>query len=99
MMGDGRKLRGAWLALGAVAVGAALMTGCGGGTAKDSNAVAAAAVATSGSGSADSEPVFALATPQTLPVTPVNIQYDISDPKFDALPGARAIYGSYEGAG
>jgi pimeloyl-ACP methyl ester carboxylesterase len=38
------------------------------------------------------------ATPRTLPVTPVAQTYKIDDPKFDALAGARAIYGTNNGA-
>jgi pimeloyl-ACP methyl ester carboxylesterase len=41
----------------------------------------------------------AIATPEMLPVTPVNIDYSVADPSFEALPGARALYGAYEGAG
>jgi len=37
------------------------------------------------------------ATPETLPITPAAIDYHTKDPKFDALAGARAIYGTYEG--
>ena len=36
-------------------------------------------------------------TPVTLPVTPVALSFENTDPKFDALPGARAIYGDYSG--
>jgi pimeloyl-ACP methyl ester carboxylesterase len=36
-------------------------------------------------------------TPITLPVTPVALPFENTDPKFDALPGARAIYGDYSG--
>ena len=86
------------LALAAVILAPVLIAGCsGGGRTNDSNAVAA--VATTGDDASSAAPTFAVATPQTLPVTPVNIQYDIVDPKFNALPGARAIYGSYQGAG
>lgn len=45
-----------------------------------------------------SSPV-AIATPRMLPVTPVSIDYEIVDPAFEALDGARAIFGKYEGAG
>ncbi len=38
-----------------------------------------------------------IATPQTLPVTPVTAKYMVADPRFDALPGARAIFGNYSG--
>lgn len=34
-----------------------------------------------------------------LPVTPVSIDYEIVDPAFEALPGARALFGQYEGGG
>jgi dienelactone hydrolase len=37
--------------------------------------------------------------PTTLPVTPVAVQYRVADPRFDALPGARAIFGEEDGAG
>lgn len=36
-------------------------------------------------------------TPRALPFTPANITYRAIDPRFDALPGATAIYGQYEG--
>jgi pimeloyl-ACP methyl ester carboxylesterase len=39
------------------------------------------------------------ATPQTLPVTPVSVDYHVVNPQFSALPGARAIWGEYEGGG
>ncbi len=39
------------------------------------------------------------ATPQTLPITPVAIDFKATDPRFDALPGARAIFGQYAGGG
>lgn len=42
---------------------------------------------------------LAFATPQTLPVTPVHIDYHVVDPKFDPLPHARAVYGTYDGGG
>lgn len=37
--------------------------------------------------------------PRELPVTPVAVQYEITDPAFEALPGARAYYGENNGAG
>ncbi|MHB8684542.1 MAG: alpha/beta hydrolase family protein [Dehalococcoidia bacterium] len=40
---------------------------------------------------------FSVATPLTLPVTPVAATYTVADPKFDPLPGARAIYGEDSG--
>jgi pimeloyl-ACP methyl ester carboxylesterase len=46
-----------------------------------------------------SEVAGAVATPEMLPVTPININYEIVDPAFAALPGAQAIFGEYEGAG
>jgi len=39
------------------------------------------------------------ATPRTLPVTPVAADFKVQDPRFDALPGARAIFGTYDGGG
>ena len=39
------------------------------------------------------------ATPKALPVTPVAIDFKVADSKFDALPGARAFYGTNAGAG
>lgn len=41
----------------------------------------------------------AVRTPKMLPVTPVSIQYEVIDPAFEALPGARALHGKYEGGG
>ncbi len=38
-------------------------------------------------------------TPRMLPVTPISVQYEIVDPSFEALPGARAIFGEHNGAG
>lgn len=37
--------------------------------------------------------------PRMLPVTPVSVQYEVVDPSFEALPGARAIFGEHNGAG
>lgn len=45
------------------------------------------------------QPTAAIATPRMLPVTPVSIDYAVADPAFEALPGARAIFGEYEGGG
>jgi pimeloyl-ACP methyl ester carboxylesterase len=41
----------------------------------------------------------AIATPRMLPVTPVSIDYTVVDPAFDAVAGARAVWGQYEGGG
>jgi pimeloyl-ACP methyl ester carboxylesterase len=41
----------------------------------------------------------ATATPQQLPVTPVGQTFVVADPSFEALPGARALFGEYEGGG
>jgi hypothetical protein len=57
---------------------------------------AATAVATPGitpSAAATAQP------PRMLPVTPVSIDYEIVDPAFNSLPGARAIYGNHAGSG
>lgn len=37
-------------------------------------------------------------TPSQLPVTPVALSFKTTDPKFDALPGARAIFGEDNGS-
>ncbi len=39
----------------------------------------------------------ATATPASLGVTPETTQYRVRDPAFEPLPGARALYGTYEG--
>ncbi|MBF6600345.1 MAG: alpha/beta hydrolase [Dehalococcoidia bacterium] len=44
-----------------------------------------------------SQALRSIATPQTLPVTPVTRTYSVADPKFEPLPGARAMYGAYSG--
>ncbi len=36
-------------------------------------------------------------TPALLPLTPVAAAYTAADPAFEALPGARALFGAYEG--
>lgn len=36
-------------------------------------------------------------TPQVLDITPVAIDYQVVEPAFDALPGARALSGTYDG--
>ncbi len=73
------------LALAALALA---LAACSGGTGPKAAAPAAQA--------AQATPL-AVATPLTLPVTPVAATYTVADPKFDPLPGARAIYGEYSG--
>lgn len=80
----------AWLCALAVLC-AAVALSCGGDDASTPPSVA--------SPTAESEVAGAVATPRMLPVTPVTVQYEIVDPAFEALPGARALYGEYEGAG
>src|SRR6185295_20381865 len=77
-----------------IAIGLAL-SGCSGGTKARSASTAATpspAVSTTAAGPGDG-----WATAQALPVTPVAVAFQAKDPAFEALPGARAIFGTYEG--
>ena len=77
-----------------IAIGLAL-SGCSGGTKARSASTAATpspAVSTTAAGPGDG-----WATAQALPVTPVAVAFQPKDPAFEALPGARAIFGTYEG--
>jgi hypothetical protein len=47
---------------------------------------------------AASDVAGAVATPEMLPVTPVSIQYEVADPSFEALPGAREFSGARNGS-
>ncbi len=88
-----RYLRGAVPAALAAALVAAVACSSGGG------AKTATPVGTVTPGTARTSSVPAgWATPQTLPVTPVAQTYKIDDPAFDAMAGARAIYGTNDGA-
>jgi pimeloyl-ACP methyl ester carboxylesterase len=73
-----------------------LAAACAGGAASTQDRATSAPAA---SPTPSSEVAGAVATPEMLPVTPVNINYEIADPAFEALPAARAIFGEYEGAG
>ena len=55
-------------------------------------------LAPQGTQTAVSDVAGAAATPSMLPITPVAREYTIAAPAFEALPGARAIYGVHEGA-
>lgn len=44
-------------------------------------------------------PTALIKAARMLPVTPVSIDYLVADPAFEALPGARALFGEYEGGG
>lgn len=75
---------------------------CGGSTdAKDATSAAGPAGSPVANGSASPDGALNAGdgwqTPITLPVTPVALPFENTDPKFDALPGARAIYGAYAG--
>lgn len=85
--------RRATIALAMLAAGV-LLASCSGG---DSDAAPATTAATATVASAGSPQ--AIATPRMLPVTPVSIDYAVADPSFEALDGARAISGEYEGGG
>ncbi|MGB6837763.1 MAG: prolyl oligopeptidase family serine peptidase [Dehalococcoidia bacterium] len=71
-----------------ILVAASLLTACGEG---EEEAVATVA--------APESPVAATATPQRLAVTPVEQSFVLADPSFEALPGAQALFGEYEGGG
>jgi hypothetical protein len=72
-----------------------MLAGCGGGSNAPSSDVAGAQATTA----APSPIPETTQTPRTLPVTPISVQYEIVDPSFEALPGARAIFGEHDGAG
>ena len=83
-----KKLWGA--AFASVACAAFLLSACGGGDGTTARGADTTARAT-GSTTADARGGWA--TPQMLAVTPVAGTYHTVDPKFDALSGARAVYG------
>lgn len=83
------RWRRATAALAMIAAGA-LLASCSGGGSDAALATTTAAPVT---------PPAGIATPRMLPVTPVSIEYEIVDPAFEALDGARAIFGEYEGGG
>lgn len=68
---------------------ASLLTACGEGEEEAVPTVAAP----------ESPAAVATATPQQLPVTPVEQSFVLADPSFEALPGAQALFGEYEGGG
>jgi pimeloyl-ACP methyl ester carboxylesterase len=72
------------LMLLALTSAAALLMSCGGGGAKTKPASAAPTAASAAA---------RWQTPQILPVTPIAVAWKPSDATFDALPGARAIFG------
>lgn len=75
----------------------ALATGCSG---NPQNPVSGATQATATPAPSDVTPVASgngWSTAQALPVTPAAVQFAPADAKFDALPGARAIFGTYSG--
>jgi len=76
-----------------IALAALVGAGCGGGASGDVRTPVAPTP------TAQSQVAGAIATPEMLPVTPVNIDYSVADPSFEPLAGARAIFGEYQGAG
>lgn len=78
------------LPLAILAMLACVVTACGGGT---SSGGAGAPTAAASRAANDG-----WQTPAQLPVTPVALSFKTTDPKFDALPNARAIFGEDNGA-
>ncbi len=63
-------------------------------------AIAGAQVTPGVTATAEASPTASAYQPsRMLPVTPVSIDYEIADAAFEALPGARAIFGQYDGGG
>ena len=82
-----------------LALGALFAAGCSGAS-KDASGTAeqsATAVSTSVTADATGAARDGWKTPITLPVTPVALSFEDTDPKFEVLPGARAFYGEYSG--
>jgi len=96
------KRTGAAVAI--IATAALFLSACssGGGTpaqsAPQTPAPSAADTAARATGSATALAADGWATPQVLAVTPVAGSFHPVDPKFDALPGARAVYGTEDHA-
>ena len=90
---------GAGLTLAALAALALIVGACKGGSGKAAapGAQSPGATAVASAGASSSPYPAAWQTPIALPVTPVALSFHNTDPKFDALPGARAIYGDYSG--
>ncbi len=87
-----------WIRRGGAAVSALLLVAmfgasCTGGSSNRPPAAQAAQPTTA------NDPLAGIATPQTLPVTPVTATYTVADPSFEALPGARVFFGKYAGGG
>lgn len=80
------------LVLALAALAAAACSGTGSAHDPATTSVAPAGDATAGVGAHEG-----WKTPIMLPVTPVALPFENTDPAFAALPGARAIFGSYSG--
>jgi pimeloyl-ACP methyl ester carboxylesterase len=76
-----------------VLAGAVAATSCSTGGASDGNSGAQATP------TSVSDVAGAVATAEMLPVTPVTVEYEVADPAFEALAGARAIFGQRNGSG
>lgn len=94
---DTKRMRWRAMAFGAFALFAVVASACDGSA--GSATLTAASSATAGAIPSAVASPLATRTPRALPVTPVNIEYHVVDPRFDALPGATAIFGQYEGGG
>ena len=107
------RLRRAPLAVATLVVIGALLAACSGGSAKPAAggtapsgaanpAAASGSVAPGGDGAAGADAGASRAgwrAPTLLSVVPIQLPFTVSDPKFDAMPGARAIFGENAGAG
>jgi pimeloyl-ACP methyl ester carboxylesterase len=94
---SGWRLAAATIAL---AMATLLIGACGGSGRSAAPNVAAATTreATDSAGTPGATVRIGWSAPKMLPVTPVTGTYTIADPAFDPLPGARAIFGTNQGA-
>lgn len=91
-------VRRAFVSVAALAAVAVLLSSCSGNGSKSVAPAAQAAQATQGAQPTLASDVLAgAATAQTLPVTPASKTYAVADPSFEALSGARAMFGKYSG--
>lgn len=88
------RLPGPVLGIALLLAAGSVLSACGGGRDRPAAAGGASSATTAATPTAASA---AWATPEVLPVTPVAASYRPGDPTFEALAGARAIFGSYEG--
>ncbi len=86
------------IAAAATAVATIAFGACSSGGSTPANPAAPTAAATTPSVAASGDQ-GGWATPKALAVTPVSVQFKTVDPKFEALPGARALFGIHGDAG